>query len=112
MHLPSNKDLAEELGIARLAITPHPSNGSYENDSYIRQGSTIFRGAYLFRDIMAIRLKGKPLTVTEYGCVYWNKYRFEQPYSIGAYAAFQGGDPSREGTRSSADRKIQGCGPQ
>lgn len=69
----------------------HPSNW-VEPGSEISQESAIARASNLIRDIVSARLHGKPLAVTEYQCVYWNRYRYEQPFVFGAYAALQGLD--------------------
>ena len=41
----------------------------------------------MFRDLINARLSGKPLVVTEYNHVFWNRYRHQQAYTVGAYAA-------------------------
>ncbi len=66
----------------------HPSN-SFHSGSLISQESSISKSAGMFRDVIASRVSGKPHVVTEYKCAYWNKYRYEQPFVFGAYAAFQ-----------------------
>ncbi len=66
----------------------HPSN-------YMRPGSTISQDSSIqvsgnvFRSSVAARLPGKPFVMTEYGNVFWNRYRYEQAFVNGAYAAFQ-----------------------
>ena len=77
--------------VAMNSYHAHPSNWIQKN-SVISQESAIGKSANLFRDIIAARLHGKPHVVTEYQCVYWNQYRYEQPFVFGAYAAFQGLD--------------------
>ena len=66
----------------------HPSaSGQFEQT--IDQSSSITNADTMFRGINSTRLRGKPLLVTEYGIVFWNKYRYEQAFAMGAYAAFQ-----------------------
>ncbi len=77
--------------VAMNSYHAHPSNWIHRN-SVISQESAIGKSAGLFRDIISAHLHGKPLVVTEYQCVFWNKYRYEQPFVFGAYAAFQGID--------------------
>ena len=77
--------------VAMNSYHAHPSNW-IEGGSVVPQISAISRSAGLFRDILSARLHGKPHVVTEYQCVYWNRFRYEQPFVFGAYAAFQGLD--------------------
>ncbi len=42
-----------------------------------------------WRGIASARISGKPLAVTEYGQVYWNRYRYEEGLSVGADGSFQ-----------------------
>ncbi len=66
----------------------HPSaDGQFEQT--IDQSSSLTSANTMFRGINSTRLTGKPLLVTEYGIVFWNKYRYEQAFAVGAYAAFQ-----------------------
>ncbi len=77
--------------IAMNSYHAHPTNWIHI-PSEISQDSAISKSAGLFRDIISGRIQGKPLVVTEYQCVYWNKYRYEQPFVFGAYASLQGLD--------------------
>lgn len=66
----------------------HPSSsGPFEQT--IDQSSSLSNANAVFRGISSTRLTGKPLLVTEYGIVFWNKYRYEEAFAVGAYAAFQ-----------------------
>jgi hypothetical protein len=65
----------------------HPS-GVKDKSSQIN-ASAVSDGLNWWRSIQACRIAGRPLAVTEYGHVYWNKYRYEEGLSVGAYAAFQ-----------------------
>ena len=42
-----------------------------------------------WRGIATTRISGMPLAVMEYGHVYWNRYRYEEGLSVGAYGSFQ-----------------------
>ena len=57
--------------------------------SSILQTSSIERCSAMLRGSLAARLAGKPFVVTEYGIPFWNRYRYEQSFTMGAYAAFQ-----------------------
>jgi hypothetical protein len=66
----------------------HPSNWILQGSS-ISQNSAIAEKAKIFRDFIGVRLANKPIVVTEHNLVFWNKYRYEQSFVIGAYSAFQ-----------------------
>lgn len=68
-----------------------PSNGIAPG-SVLRQDSLLQGAASYIRDLAAARHIGKVFTVSEFGQVFWNKYRREGGLAIGAYAAFQGWD--------------------
>ena len=57
--------------------------------SSILQTSSIERCSAMLRGSLAARLAGKPFVITEYGIPFWNRYRYEQPFTMGAYASFQ-----------------------
>ena len=44
------------------------------------------------RELLDARIAGRPFLVNEYASVYWNRYRYEEPFAVSAYAAFQGFD--------------------
>ncbi len=77
--------------VAMNAYHAHPSNWVQPGSS-ISQKSAIGERAKILRDFAAIRQAGKPLMVTEHGLVFWNQYRYEQAFVMGAYAALQGFD--------------------
>lgn len=56
------------------------------------QGSDIGGGLKQFRTLMDARIAGRPFLVNEYASVYWNRYRYEEPFAVSACAAFQGFD--------------------
>ncbi|HEY8024408.1 MAG TPA: hypothetical protein VIF60_07575 [Burkholderiaceae bacterium] len=57
--------------------------------SVMRQDSMFGGGAKYIAELAANRHIGKAFTVSEYGQVFWNKYRRESALAIPAYAAFQ-----------------------
>jgi len=77
--------------VSANAYHAHPSN-FMQKGSKIDQTSSIEKGGGIFREFAGMRLAGKPMVVTEHGHVFWNKYRYEQAFVTGAYAAFQGFD--------------------
>ncbi len=58
----------------------------------LSQGSDIGGGLKQFRTLMDARIAGRPFLVNEYASVYWNRYRYEEPFAVSACAAFQGFD--------------------
>lgn len=74
--------------IAMNAYHAHPSKW-IQPGSYISQKSAIEERAKLLRDFVAVRQVGKPFIITEYNLVFWNQYRYEQAFVMGAYSAFQ-----------------------
>ena len=62
-------------------------------DSAIQsQGSDIGGGLKQLRTLLDARIAGRPFLVNEYASVYWNRYRYEEPFAVSAYASFQGFD--------------------
>lgn len=57
--------------------------------SVLSQSSSIGSLAKLFRVSIGARLAGKPFFITEYGIPFWNRYRYEVAFTMGAYASFQ-----------------------
>lgn len=66
----------------------HPSNW-VSKYSFIRQQSAIESAAQIIRNFMATRQFGKPFVITEQNIAFWNRYRYEQGFLLGGYAAFQ-----------------------
>ncbi len=66
----------------------HPSQYTSPG-SRIQQTSAIATGANSFRSLNGAKLHRAPIVATEYGCVFWNRYRYEQAFVYGAYAALQ-----------------------
>jgi hypothetical protein len=96
-HFDHLKNLRYYLPRARLgAISMH---GYYAHPTaFTRPGSKILQSSALsaalgwWRGIAATRIAGRPHLVTEYGHVYWNRYRYEEGLAVGAYAALQSTD--------------------
>ena len=62
------------------------------NGSVMRQDSMLQGGANYIRELAVNRHIGKPYTVSEFGSIFWNKYRRESGLAIPAYASFQSWD--------------------
>ena len=60
--------------------------------SSIGQDSMLAGGAKYITELAASRQLGKAYTVSEYGQVFWNRYRRESALAVPAYAALQGWD--------------------
>ncbi|MRW93042.1 hypothetical protein GJ699_23875 [Duganella sp. FT80W] len=57
--------------------------------SVIKQDSLMTSGAQYIAELAVSRQYGKAFTVSEYGQVFWNKFRRESGLAVPAYAAFQ-----------------------
>ena len=66
----------------------HPSNYIVAG-SKISQNSALSDALNWWRGVTCARIAGKAFSVTEYGHVYWNRYRYEEGLTVGAYGAFQ-----------------------
>jgi len=60
--------------------------------SKMRQDSMLAGGAKYIAELAGGRHIGKAFTTSEYGQVFWNKYRRESALAVPAYASFQGWD--------------------
>lgn len=60
--------------------------------SYLKQNSILSDDLKYIRELAATRQWGKPFTVSEYGQIFWNKYRYETSLAVPAYASFQAWD--------------------
>ena len=69
----------------------HPSD-FVTKGSKISQESAVANANRLFCTMATTRYGNRPLLVTEYGQVFWNRYRYEEGLLVGAYAAFQDWD--------------------
>jgi hypothetical protein len=69
----------------------HPSDFSSKG-STISQESAVATENRLFCLMASTRYGNRPLLITEYGEVFWNRYRYEEGLLVGAYGAFQDWD--------------------
>lgn len=69
----------------------HPSDYNQPGSS-IMQTSSIADAGNQVRGIISAAIRGKPFVITEHGHAFWNRYRYEQAFVTGAYAALQGLD--------------------
>lgn len=60
--------------------------------SSLKQNSILQDDLKYIRELAGARQWGKPYTVSEYGQVFWNKYRYESSLAIPAFAGFQDWD--------------------
>jgi len=65
-----------------------PTNGA-QPGSVMRQDSLLSGGAGYIRELAIGKHIGKAYSVSEFGQVFWNKYRRESGLAVPAYAAFQ-----------------------
>ncbi len=65
----------------------HP--GDAGGKQTVVQDSAVGQDLNWWRGIASSRISGMPLAVMEYGHVYWNRYRYEEGLSVGAYGSFQ-----------------------
>jgi hypothetical protein len=99
--LVTHYDWLNHLGIQALRNTvpvismhgyhAHPSD-FVTKGSKISQESAVAAANRLFCSMATTRYGNRPFLVTEYGQVFWNRYRYEEGLLIGAYAAFQDWD--------------------
>jgi hypothetical protein len=68
-----------------------PTNNA-DSGSFMRQDSLMKDSAGYIRDLAAGRHVGKAFSVSEFGQVFWNKYRRESGLAVAAYAALQNWD--------------------
>jgi hypothetical protein len=69
----------------------HPSD--FDNrGSTISQASSLADELNWWRGIAGTRFLDRPFALTEYGHVYWNRYRYEEGLAVGGYSAFQDHD--------------------
>ncbi|MDO9050439.1 MAG: hypothetical protein Q7U70_02985 [Methylotenera sp.] len=68
-----------------------PTNDT-QTGSVMRQDSLLTGGAAYIRELAVGKHIGKAFSVSEFGQIFWNKYRRENGLAFPAYAAFQGWD--------------------
>lgn len=66
----------------------HPTNWMQAGSTLVAE-SSLARSNNFFREFAAVRQFGKPMVISEYNHTFWNRYRYEQAFEVGAYAAFQ-----------------------
>ncbi|MBR0459785.1 MAG: beta-galactosidase [Victivallales bacterium] len=69
--------------VAMNAYHTHP------NGSRMSQVASSGNALAYCREFGSTRAVGKPYVVSEHGAVFWNRFRYEQAFGIGAYAALQ-----------------------
>lgn len=74
--------------VAMNAYHAHP-NAYINRNSSLSQQSPSEVALNFFRGFICTRQPLKPFMVTEHCVVFWNKYRYEQAFATGAYAALQ-----------------------
>ncbi|MBR0460010.1 MAG: hypothetical protein IJJ26_12295, partial [Victivallales bacterium] len=62
---------------------------SHPVGSSVKQSSPINTGLAYSRKFATTRITGKPFVVSEHNVAFWNQYRYEQAFGMGALAAFQ-----------------------
>lgn len=93
-HFDYFKNLRYYLPRARMdAVSMHgyhaSPRGFAQPGAKILQSSALSDGLGWLRGTLIAKIAGRPLLVTEYGQVYWNRYRYEEGLSVGAFAALQ-----------------------
>jgi len=73
--------------VAQNGYHAHPFGAQPAKGGTISQGSSIGSAANTIRSFLAVRLYDKPFLISEHGHVFWNKYRYEQGFIMGAYSA-------------------------
>lgn len=67
----------------------HPNGFTAKGGGVITQESSIGNAGNIIRGFGSMRRYSAPYLVTEHLHVFWNRYRYEQGFVTGAYAAFQ-----------------------
>lgn len=86
------------LSFSRAALPVVAQNTYFDEVDDFSPGATITQKSSLddavgyLRDIMGTRWLGRPFVVTEWGQVFWNRFRHEAGIAVPAYAALQGWD--------------------
>lgn len=66
----------------------HPTN-FISPGSKLLQTSSLADSVKWFRGMASTRLSDRPFFITEYGHVFWNRYRYEEGLAVGGYSALQ-----------------------
>lgn len=75
--------------VAIHSYQDHPLGTFQRGKKYNKQTSGIANNGYFVRNLTQARIFRKPMLCTEYDQPFWNKYRYERSFTMGAYAAFQ-----------------------
>ena len=75
--------------VAMNSYHAHPNGYTTNGGGVISQESSIGDAGNILRGFGSMRLYRTPYIITEHLHVFWNKYRYEQGFVTGAYAAFQ-----------------------
>ena len=75
--------------VAMNSYHAHPNGYATNGGGVISQASSIGDAGNILRGFGSMRLYRTPYIITEHLHVFWNKYRYEQGFVTGAYAAFQ-----------------------
>ena len=75
--------------VAMNSYHAHPNGYTTNGGGVISQSSSIGDAGNLLRGFGSMRRYRTPYVITEHLHVFWNKYRYEQGFVTGAYAAFQ-----------------------
>ncbi|WP_085317127.1 beta-galactosidase [Derxia lacustris] len=94
-----NNETAVQKAASRQALSAvdlHMYNdlpeGSFDTPMTVKHASVFDNDIQFIRYLLPQRIWGKPVYVSEFGDVYWNKNRREGNVLFGAYAALQGWD--------------------
>ena len=75
--------------VAMHVYHDHPLGNLTGQGGYNKQISAIGSGNTFVRSLFGTRIYRKPLVCSEYDMPFWNQYRYERSFVLGAYAAFQ-----------------------
>lgn len=82
------------LGVVSMhGYHDHPDmSGGYPVGSKMAQTSSLDDALNWLRSMACTRLSDRPFLITEYGQVFWNRYRYEEGLAVGGYSALQDHD--------------------
>jgi hypothetical protein len=74
------------------AYFDHPRFGHVPTDAGTAEGAgnPLLHGVYYYFDLPPMRQLGRPFTVSEWGQVFWNPYRYQASLTLPVYGALQG----------------------
>lgn len=97
-------------GVAVHTYFTHPA-GYVEPGARVTQKSSITDEAEYFYSMFGSRYVGRPFLVTEYGHVFWNKFRYESGLLFGAYSSLQDLDGFNEHSGPVSESARSGMRP-